>query len=110
MPIELTTPFNPGDADEGKSYTHVKIVKFSADLSNNLLTATVRYGYFNEEVWVDGVHIRGATLLGFTIEGADFVDIVSKMTSAAGVLIYDEVARELNQHLLDKGYFQGTVV
>lgn len=50
--IELTTPYNPGSVDPGKTYTHVQIVEFhKAEIT---LLLVCQYGYLVEGNWAVG--------------------------------------------------------
>lgn len=109
MTIELTTAFDPGDIAEG-SYTHVKVISFVVDIRRKAIMIDTLYGVESGGEFTDGVEVPRSTRKRFKITGNDFDAMVSKLTSAADVLIYDEVARELYQWLLDKGHFAGSII
>jgi len=109
MTIELTTAFDPGDIAEG-SYTHVKIVSFFVDLRKGAILIDTLYGVESEGEFTDGVEVPKATRKRFKLSGSDYTTIVAKLTSAADVPIYDEIARELYQWLLDAEHFAGEIV
>lgn len=108
MPLLLTTPLDMGAVDV--DYTHVKVIAFSVNLVGDFLEISVAHGTEDGEGdFIVGKRVGGVTHKGYELRGADYVTILSKVTSAAGVLIYDEVARELYQWLIDNGHFVGTI-
>ncbi len=107
--IELTTAFDPGDIAAG-DYTHVRIQSFRVDLVKQVIALDTLFGTLSGEDFVAGVDVPRATRKRFHIQGDDYAAMITKLTSAADVLIYDEVARELYQFLIDQGHFAGTVV
>lgn len=108
--LQLTTPYNVGDVDPNGPYTHVKILQFGVNLEHPSIQFTAQMGTVSGDDFVKGIRAKGTTMKGYSIEGSDYEAMVSKTTSAQGVLIYDEVARELYQWLIDKGHYAGTNV
>ena len=108
--IQLTTPYVVGATDPNGPYTHVKILKFGADLENMFIQFTAQMGTISGSDFIKGIRSKGTTLRTFEVINDDFDTLVAKLTSAAGVAIYDEVARELYQYLIDKGEYAGTIV
>lgn len=108
MPIQLTTPMSMGDIDD--DYTHVKIIKFEVNLAAQVIEFRTAHGFIDAGDFVLGQNVGQTTRKRFELNGPDFASIITKQTSAAGVLIYDEVARELYQWLIDNGHFAGTIV
>ena len=108
--LQLTTPYSVGDVDPNGPYTHVKILRFSADLENQHIHFTAQMGTVSGDDFVKGIRSKKYTLRDFNIEGEDYETIISKTTSAQGILIYDEVARELYQWLITKEHYIGTNV
>lgn len=108
--IQLATSYNVGDVDPNGPYTHVKILRFSADLEHQRIHFSTQMGTMSGDDFVKGIRAKGSTVQNFDIDHDDYLAIVAKTTSAQGVLIYDEVARELYQWLIDKGHYVGTDV
>lgn len=110
MPILLTTSFNAGDL-EPQPLTHVMIKDFNVDIAAQcILIRTIR-GYMSGSDFIQAANKSpGGTVQKFLVNEDDYVALVAKTTSATGVPIYDEVARELYQYLIDKGHFAGTIV
>lgn len=109
MPIQLTSAFDPGDAGSG-TLTHVRISDFRVNLDFKQIRLAVKHGTYVESIWTQGIAIRNVTQKDFSIQGDDYTTIITKLTSAADVSIYDEVARELYQWLLDNEHYAGTIV
>lgn len=127
--LQLTTPYNPGDADPGASYTHVKItsmrVVFDEDEEPPGILLTAHRGTFESSVWA-----RGAAALAQTFKVADHPEITDtegevvtaadpQYTTMIAALVaagdvgerkYDVIAKELYQWLIDQGHFVGTYV
>ena len=111
--IELTTVFASGDmaADD---FTHVRIQSFNVDLAKKQIAIDTLYGTESGGDFVAGVDVPRITRKRFHItnvgEAAEYDAIAAKLTSDADVPIYEEVARELYQWLLDKAHFVGSIV
>jgi hypothetical protein len=108
--LQLTNPYNVGDVDPNGPYTHAKILQFDVNLEHQHIHFVVQLGTISEEAFVKGIRAKNTTMRNFDIQGDDYLAIVAKTTSAQGVPIYDEVARELYQWLIDSGHFVGTNV
>lgn len=62
MHINLTTAFNPGDLDPGKTYPHVVIPRIGMDIINQALTFDWEYGLLvSTPVTVAGIGLLGAS-------------------------------------------------
>ena len=55
MEITLTTSFNPGDADKGKTYDKLRIAYISIDPILKTVQLTLEVGSYDDEVWQPGV-------------------------------------------------------
>jgi hypothetical protein len=109
MPLSLTTPLNVGAFDT-TNYTHVKILRFVHDSANSAIHIVAYHGTLSGGVFTPGKEMDGVTLKRFEVIGAGYTTLVGKLTSASGVAIYNEVARELYQWLLDNNHYVGTIV
>jgi hypothetical protein len=109
MPINLTTAFDPGDADSG-NLTHVRIESLEISLPGKTISFTTRHGTYAGGTWTDGVKVRNVTRKKFTITGDDYDDMIAKTASGADAKVYDDVAKHLYQWLIDEGHFTGTIV
>lgn len=58
MIIKLATPFNPGDLDPGRTYTHVRLDAMRIDYVNKFAVATFVRGYLDESTFSPGVHAK----------------------------------------------------
>lgn len=78
MILTLTKPYNPGDADPGKNYTHLHIEQ----LSYNSSTFAVQFGYAYGELDGDKKFIPGKVpgLQSIVAVGDDLTAIQGEMT------------------------------
>lgn len=106
MPIQLTTAISVGDLEAG-SLTHVKITRFAVDVQNGEIDLIVTFGRIVESAFVPTGVKRPDQ---FCIRGADYTSIVAATASAQGAILYDEVATNLYQWLIDNNHFAGTIV
>jgi len=130
--ILLTTPFDASGIDPSHpSYTHIKIMWMNWDARTSVISVGAYHGYLDGGDFVSGVEIPKVTVkqsqcynihVGPTQAELDidpnagetvtpnYDTMVSKLTSDIGVLVYEEVARELYQWLLDESMYVGTIV
>lgn len=111
MPIQLATPFNGGDL-EAAPLTHVKILSFQIELRG---TGSIHFyairGHVKNGNFIETTNpIAGKTTYEFLLRGNDFKAMTATLTSAPGLLIYDEVANTLYQWLIDHEHFAGIIV
>jgi hypothetical protein len=106
--IRLTTPFDPGDFDPGRSYTHVAITSHA--VWPTFIELRVVRGYLDPE-FVAGkleetlVTIRDNPRAGTTA----FTDLMNR--EAVGRERFSAVfSRLLHQHLVSSGMYPGVVV
>jgi hypothetical protein len=104
MPIQLTTPFNPGDFDTVQ-YSKLKIMTFTVMLRESWMELIVEYGNIVDNVWVPGKKTVPAIL----ITGSDYTALIQD-TPNEGETVYEAVQRCLYQYILDKGIASGTIV
>ena len=64
MEITLNTPFNPGDADKGKTYNKLRIAYTSIDPLLKNIQLTIEVGSYVDELWRTGVLGRKNLLVG----------------------------------------------
>ena len=130
--ILLTTPFDASGIDPAHpSYTHIKIMWMNWDARTSVITMGCYHGYLDGGDFVMGVEVPNVTFkqsqcynikVGPTQAELDadpnagetvtpnYDDMVATLTSAADVLVYEEVANALYQWLLDEGLYAGTIV
>lgn len=111
MSILLTTPFNPGDLDPGKTYSRAIITDYAIHIHDwNEPSMVIGYTYGDT---VDGVWVRGAAAPMKTVSavGADYEAIVAEVATEDDddYKIYVAARRVLYGYLLDKGYLVGTI-
>jgi hypothetical protein len=121
MPILLTTPFNPGDLDPGKTYPRAKIysMKWIDQIPGEIQPAVgVVSNILIELAWgdlVDGApgtwfSGKAAPRKTFMVAGDDYTTMLqSLITPEDSGLIYAGVKRVLYQYLIDKGLVAGTI-
>lgn len=56
MIVQLTTPFDAGDFDSSRQYTHARIVSFQADIQNDRSVARFMLGYMDQGAFVPGIY------------------------------------------------------
>ena len=114
MPILLTTPYNPGSADPGKSYPRAKITGFSIDLHAKVIRARLEYGDVVDGAWVRGLV---STEPEVCIENkpadpgpasTDYDDMVAELPDEEET-IYVAAARVLYEYLLANDILDGTI-
>lgn len=106
MPIQLTTPYDPGDADPGVTYPRVIIFELVAHPTISEIELSCHYGTGTSTAWVDGV----ADPVVVHIRGTDYTTIIQALPLSGSERLYDGVSRVHYQYLLDNGHFSGTIV
>jgi len=96
--IALTTPFDPGDLDTGKTYTHVRIKSVKIDLENSAVELDCEHGYYDDETWVAGKRFKDLTRKSHILTGDDFSGLFGSLLQTA-----------FHQKLLDKTFYVGEV-
>lgn len=97
MPILLTTPWNPGNFDPGKTYPYAKILTFTQSTENKWMRVAVDFGYMNEGVWSTGSAKDKEKM--YTIRGEDYDTMIAAMPEE-GEKVYDAVKRLLYAYLV----------
>lgn len=118
--LVLSSPLSVGDAD-ATQYTHVRITMLVWDSEREQIDMYTRAGTVDSGTFVPGVEIVGVTskrisvantqteIDGEAVELNKYDDFVAKLTSSSGVAIYDEVARECYQFMVDEGIYAGSI-
>ena len=107
MPITLTTAFNPGDFDAGKTYTHAKIVKFAVDIELGAISVTLKFGNVVGGVWTPSV--LPGTMLIFAY-GSEMWETISEKATNEGESVYECLKRVLYaQVMVDNPALAGVV-
>ena len=123
MTIELTTPFSytPGHGESSVSYAEVKIIFFSVNIELMCIVLRVQYGDTVSGNWTPGkvpIHQILIEDVAEKIDSAgDEIDanpvysilMGTSLTSDTGVSLYNDVGNNLYQHLIDKGFYTGTI-
>ncbi len=106
--ILLDTPFNPGDHDPGKSYTHLRM-RFEADGDKKIVTIDVSRGYIEDSKFVVGkaAPIRKIIKNRKKINQTRFDEFLLE-EPMRGLGAYDALERRLYTFLLDT--YPGTIV
>lgn len=121
MPILLTTPFDPGSVDPGKSYTHAKITRIDHKVDEKEIRLYVTYGYKLSGVWTPG-RVRPDRFIienkpelrdpeGNLLQAADpvFDNLAAPPPANLADSLYDQNAARLYQWLIDGGALAGTI-
>jgi len=111
MPIRLTTPYNPGDLDPGKRYTHVDIPSFKLLRDAAAIEIEVRHGYDDGAGFVPGlkpavvVAVRDNPRAGTT----DYTELVTALPRVPTLSIYENAGIQLYTYLIAKGHYPGEI-
>lgn len=116
MPIQLTTTKSPGYLDEGKTYTHLKIIWFKLDLEAKIIEARYALGYMDGDNFIEGVGGRKTLVVenvpASTDENGDpvaadpaFDDLITENQTT-----YDAAASAIYQVMIDREIEAGTIV
>lgn len=125
MKIVLTTAFNPGDMDPGKTYPHVYIPRLSDAPTGTTLNFDWEYGTAtNTTVSVPGIGLLGAAgnvtvydwvkgagsfTRNLSISGTDYLKIVNATPILSTDTCYNMILRQLYQYLIDHGHVAGKI-
>lgn len=106
MPLQLNTPFDPGDADQGASYTHIKIM----DINISIRTGAIRVVAFRGSL-DGGEFVRGPASepIDFEITGGEYQAMVDALPANTTVTLYNQVAELLYDYMGPLGY-DGVIV
>ncbi|HHH29053.1 MAG TPA: hypothetical protein ENK57_12015 [Polyangiaceae bacterium] len=120
MSILLATPYNPGDLDPGKSYTHVELDTFGVQLFARAIEFTFIHGYLDSAT---GAFVRGKNPpLRYSVEdnprtgATDYSDLMIERSliepgpPQVGEYISSAMARAVYTYALVKGLVVGTPV
>ena len=113
MPIQLKTPFSPGDLDTGKEYAQVRISSFKMNLIPNTILLRIQYGNTVSGEWEPGVipEKNVAIRNDRNPEGPQhYSEMIAKTSSAADASLYSDVSTELYRWLLANEIFEGSIV
>lgn len=105
--ILLTTPYNPGDAHAGASYTHARVV--AVELDARVLNVRVALNYVYEEspgVWAYGKVGR----LSLNIDGSEFHTLKKIKAKKGDGDIIREWCKAIEQFVIDQALIEGTIV
>ena len=138
MPIQLATPFNPGDTDPGVTYTHAMIREFRTFIGPNevpdRVEIVVAYGVHDNGTFTEGYNARRKVVIEnqpavirpaqpanppaipdpipeMEISPAvtDLTDMLLEL-AAENETVYGAVGRLLYTHLIMKGLYVGAPV
>lgn len=104
--IELTTPFNPGDVEPGKTYTHMRAASFGMDARQARVRVSMDYIYDEAGTWTTGKG-PGPEL---QIVRNDFHTVKKLKVKKASGDIFREFLKACEQAAIDLGHVAGEVV
>jgi len=109
MPIQLTTPFNVGEADVTSPFQSVKIQVTEILPDVRRINFVTRLGNDGENGFQYGLALEGVTVKRFSVADEEYDAMISAKSAGANEVYYDKVGALLYQWLLDKGYFVGSI-
>jgi hypothetical protein len=81
MIINLSTPFNPGDHDPGKTYNKAKVQNILIDMMARKIDFTVTFGSVVDGEWVPGTGTKRLTLTIRNQQGSPaFTTLMDQLT------------------------------
>jgi hypothetical protein len=99
MPISLTTPWNPGNYDAGKTYVRAKILHVNISPESKMIRVVVDFGDVVDGKWVSGkAPDKEKPIL---IKGADYEAMVADIPQE-GEKTYDAIKRVVYAYLTTK--------
>lgn len=121
MPLQLTTPIDCGDLDT--DYTHVKVSQFLVSIKNSEVSFHIMVGYMSGDDFVEGKFkasqiedkkdhfvIRNIPAYGEDPADPQYDNFIGGAYGHDGVLLYDDVASEIYQWLIDNNEYAGAIV
>ena len=115
MPIQLTTPFDPGDFNQGQTFTHVQPIPLSIDesaqrVSGYMVYGTYPGGVFTPAVDSEGRHI-GRQVIAENVPGGDQdYDTYAAIVSNDAEKCESSALRAFCVYAVGAGEYAGTVV
>lgn len=104
--IELTTAFNPGDSDPGKTYTHVRTVEVVLQARDQWIRVGMERLYLDGAEWVIG----NTGMLNLTIDREDFHTLKKIKAKKGDGDIIREFFKACEQFAIDQGVVEGDIV
>lgn len=102
MPIQLTTPLNPGAMDPGTLYDHCRIARQTHDDNRLMIILNLDYGTLDGENWVPG-QLQPSSDSEYPssviIDGEAYTTMITTHQSLDGELTYAAVKRGLYEYL-----------
>lgn len=106
MPLQLTTPIDTGDIDNGKTYTQVKITSYRVDILAHALYLYYEFGNTTDGEWEKGMALSTKEVV---IRDQEFLALVATPVVVGGT-IYSTVSEALYDYLIDNGIVVGEEV
>jgi hypothetical protein len=117
MTIKLTTPVSV----LGEELTEVKIVVVGIGIEDKQIQLTCQYGNTVDGTWIPSAKLERVTHLienklaindtekEITPADLAYDEAITSVASEAGAYLYDEVASNLYQFLLDRSLYKGVI-
>lgn len=96
MTILLTTPFDPGDNDDGNTYPRVKLVNVELMFTESVAVFTFEFGDVVDNKWVKG-------------PGANSKQIILTPAQFNNVFSGENITNKVETHLINSGKVVGTI-
>lgn len=107
MPVLLTTPWNPGDADPAKTYPRAQISALTIKPKEGAIHIVVEFGNVVDNEWVRG---DASPQKAYLVSGTDYDTMIAETTEEgdAGV-IYTAAKRVAYEWLIANNHLAGTI-
>lgn len=105
--IQLSSAYNPGDTDPGRTYPHAKIAAYHIYPDSNHIQVYPQYGSGNlsSSYWNPGSVFLGSK----DISDSEYTALISS-ASLVGELPFVASDRILHKWLIDSGHVSGTLL
>lgn len=110
MSIALTSAFNPGDNDPGKTYTHMRACRYYYDGSSaeSAWHADFEYGFFDMTTWVKGKNLATHVKLE-DVSPNNYLTAMLAKEANEGEKVHDAMLRIMEEYAVSAGIIAGTV-
>ncbi len=108
--VQLTTAWDPGDFDAGKSYTHVAVTRVAENTESNSVQVQMTHGYLDAGVFVVGLKDPKQFAITNVSGGTAHYDNMVAKVPVGGENLMAGYQGIICQWMADEGHYPGTVV